>query len=224
MCVLLGEIIFLKLAWWQYNRMLEKNEIQYQAQLLMKEESFEIPASQNNREWRRAEAWGFVDTKRAVLLDNVMNDHRVAGMRVFAPFMISADEEIVVDLGWVKRSYDSEYLSNILFETDDAHQIKGVLRAFKTRSGWLEGSKYGVHEGIVTLPTFDAVPLEENILRETFYLQAEQYDSKHIKAGIEQPKSSDKHLEYLITWLTFATVLISMYAYLIFRVVQNNKR
>lgn len=209
-----GEIIFLSLARWQWHRMLEKETLYTQALTLLNTPPVALTPESFVTPGQPVRLQGQPDPSRLRLLDNQpLEDGRV-GMRLLVPLVYAPSYEIVADLGWLPRSYEPGYASNLAQQLPKQVAFNGVVQAFRVPAGWLPAPVAGVNEHIISLPTFTAVPLPAaGVERHVHYVQASTPVVEGVLATVPLPVRGNKHLEYTLTWLAFAAVLFGMFVW-----------
>lgn len=191
--ILAAEALLLRLGFWQFNRMEQKNA--------------EKAAFMASLDVRKATLTGRFDHSREVVLESQKrrNDY---GYRILTP-LLTDTREVIVDRGWVHRSFQPGYLDN--FTVPDEVTVEGVFRTppvlqqtFMT--GPIEGAGA---EGVRVLKVLkpDEIPPHKTLTRAEKYLQATTDTHPGVDAFFVPPKGGAKHKEYMLTWWILALIL-----------------
>lgn len=191
--VALVELLLLRLGYWQYNRMHEKDTLKAEFMASLPERTQVLN--------------GVFDHSREVVLES-QKYRNLYGYRVLTP-LVMGEREIIVDRGWVPRSFEKDFLLG--YHAVGTHTVEGVVRDVpKAKQTWFKGSEVGA-EGAATvlqLLILDNIPKDPNIQRvEGQYLQATKATAPKIKAFFVEPEGGAKHKEYMLTWWTLAFIL-----------------
>ena len=193
MGVVCFELLFLRLGYWQYNRMHEKEAL--------KAEFIEnIPA-------RTKVLHGTFDHSREVVLESQRYKNEY-GYRVLTPFIMD-EKEIIVDRGWIPRSFEPDFL--LPFHAVGTHTVEGVIRDVpQQHQTWFKGSDFGAAGDvkILQLLKLENIPTKEGVARmDGVYLQATKVTVPKMKAFMVLPDGGEKHEEYMYTWWSLAFLL-----------------
>lgn len=191
--VVLAELLLLRLGYWQYNRMHEKEAAKA---------AFIETLPERTKVMR-----GVFDHRREVVLES-QRYKNLYGYRVLTP-LVMGDTEIIVDRGWIPRSFEPDFL--LPFHAQGTHTVEGVIRDVPTpHQKWFKGSEVGANEGAIVLQLLilENIPSDKNIARqEGVYLQATKPTAPKMKAFFVEPEGGAKHKEYMLTWWVLALIL-----------------
>jgi len=188
--VLCFEGLFISLGFWQYRRMCEKQALKQ--------------AFTENLHAHTQTYEGVFDFQREVVLES-QPYRALYGYRILTP-LVMGGEEVIVDRGWIPRSYDEGFLDQYRADT---HQVQGILRRPPQRKQtWFKGSDYGQGAAVIlNVLDLGLIPPQEGVRRKPEYLQAITPTNPKVKAFFEEPQGGEKHKEYMLTWAAFAVIL-----------------
>lgn len=207
--VVLVELLFLRLGYWQYNRMHEKDTIKAEFMASLPERTHVLN--------------GVFDHSREVVLES-QKYRNLYGYRVLTP-LVMGDTEVIVDRGWIPRSFEPNFLEP--FHATGTHTVEGVIRDVpQEKQKWFKGSEVGAKGAakVLQLLILDNIPKDKNIARqEGVYLQATKPTAPKIKAFFVEPEGGAKHKEYMLTWWSLALILPLLSLFLWFKRKCENK-
>lgn len=201
--VLIGaEALLLRLGVWQMHRMEQKNA--------------EKAAFMATLDDRTKTFTGRFDHSREVVLESQKrrNDY---GYRILTP-LVTSEQEIIVDRGWVRRSFEPHYLAR--FHVPGEVTVKGILLDPPVlKQAFMKGPVKGAGaEGVGVLKVLkpDEIPPGKKP-RLDRYLQATTNTHPQVDAFFVPPPGGAKHREYMLTWFSLALILPLLVAGLFWR-------
>ena len=192
------EGLLLRLGVWQMHRMEQKEA--------------EKSAFMDSLDARTTTLKGHFDHSREVALESQQrrNDY---GYRILTPFL-TATREVIVDRGWVHRSFAPNYLERFRVsdgKNPDTITVTGVMRTPpELQQTFLKGpTESAGGEGVRVLKyiKLDELPPHPTLPRAENYLQATSSPHPNVDAFYVPPEGGAQHKEYMLTWFGLAVVL-----------------
>jgi len=155
---------------------------------------------------------GQFDEKHQMFLDNQVNN-MVAGYRVFTPLMISDNEAILVNRGWLPLGASRSELPSILIDTKP-HRINGLTARPPSKGLVLSSNANNYEQWPTVLQYIDLLEIENNLKYKLLPMilimdQAEQTSLKIIPVKINM--RSEKHTAYAFQWYGLSLALFIIY-------------
>ena len=209
--VVIFEVIFLRLAYWQYERMNEKQAafVEFENQLTQQVVPFSKDATK--KDWQSVTLNGVFDYDSEKLLQN-RHYRSYNGYRIITPFLLDDGHYVMVDRGWIPKSWDREP-SKALEGQKGQLTLHGVVRHIPPKRGVLQGPLYGVTKRVMKRVDSQAFPMVTEY--KEILIQASSSGHPNIRSFIEKPRSGGSHSEYMLTWLCLALIVPSLYLTLI---------
>lgn len=200
---------FYKLGAWQWGRMQER-----QAQIV---------AMEHERAQNRVSMTGVFDHNREVVLESQMRG-REAGYRILTPLVIDRGVEVIVDRGWIKRSFQEGFLD--AYKTQGVVTVEGVAVEPPTRHGWIVGPVEGVGAApVLQFLDLSRIPTDDNHPRNmNHYVQADKNITPNVQAFLSPLPNAEKHREYALTWFSFAVINTIGGIILVYRLARKRKK
>ena len=207
--------VMISLAFWQQDRADYKANLQ--SLIVSKQDSEAIALNSISKE---EENWlyqpvfvsGKYDTQHQIYLDNQVHN-MVAGYNVFTPFMISTDEAILVNRGWLPLGKSRAELPDISLGTQQL-RIDG-LTAHAPSKGLVLSSNANMYEKWPTvLQYIDLKEIEKKLNYKLMPMiiimnRAEQTILKPLPVKINM--RSEKHTGYAFQWYGLSLALFIIY-------------
>lgn len=190
--LILAEALLLRLGYWQYGRMLEKEA---------EKQEFMTTLDARTKTYD-----GVFDHNREVVLESQQKGNEY-GYRILTP-LLTENAEVIVDRGWVRRSFRPDFLD--AYKTTGPVTVTGVERTPPAlKQTFLMGPIEGAGaEGVRVLKVLklDEIPEAEAYRRQKDYLQATSQTHPNVDAFFVPPKGGAKHKEYMLTWWSLAVI------------------
>ncbi|MDD9912836.1 MAG: SURF1 family protein [Alphaproteobacteria bacterium] len=205
--ILSAEGALLSLAHWQHGRMKEKEELLTSLQQGSKT-ALATEISEDTI-FQKTEVTGKFDYTRSVFLANQMQDEAPV-WRVLTPMVMSDNQEIVVDRGWLTSPQNrlnpdiSAYREG---SSEKETTIKGVIRKFPENKGLFKGADTNVEPYVLLRMSEEAIPTSTVNRNKNVYIQATTATHPNLKAEISLPLPPSRHKMYRNTWLAMALLL-----------------
>lgn len=211
-------LLMAALGWWQIQRMEAKEALIQEfddAPNLTLEEALR----QENR-FARISATGRFDTRRHVLLDNMILDGR-AGVHVYTPFTTFSGTTILVNRGWKPMAADRRSLPEIWTPTVPVG-IRGMLAPppeHRQRLGEPDSLTTEGWPQLVTYLDLEAVAgaLQEQLPGRIVRLAEDDpagFEGRDWSPAVMTP---ERHLAYAVQWFALAVVALAVALALSFR-------
>ncbi len=186
------ELLFVRLGFWQYQRMIEKDNIKQ--------------AFMANIEQRTMSVHGKFDHSREVVLESQKHNN-LYGYRILTPLVMENNQEVIIDRGWVPRSFREGFLG--FYKTKGEVNVIGVRRLQPVlRQKWFKGPVEGVGAAtVLQLLRLDKIPQQQGLKRADYYIQATSQTHDGVAAFFAEPTGGEKHKEYMLTWFLFAVIM-----------------
>lgn len=198
---------FTRLGFWQLSRMHEKEA--------------QIAVMQVERANQKITVSGTFDHSREVVLESQFRG-RESGYRILTPLIMSAGQEVIVDRGWIPRSFTEDFLT--AYKASGSVSVQGVKVVPPVRHGWIEGSIYGA--GAATVLQFldlTAIPRGKYPRETGFYVQATEDITPQVDAFLTPLPDAARHGEYALTWFSFALITLIGGSVLVYRTLRTRR-
>lgn len=207
------EVLFLRLAYWQYERMHEKEAAfaEYEKQLQQ--------SPRLVHDFSTVEDWQIVRLKGQFVFDDekLLQNRKYksySGYRLILPFKQTTGEVVMVDRGWIPKSF-AKLDSEMLRDSNEVVELTGVVRFVPQKKGWLDGPLYGTTKRVIK--RVDTQVFSTPVEYKHFLIQATSSGNQNIRSFVEKPKTGAQHSEYMLTWLALALIVPSLYAAFVFQ-------
>ena len=210
---LIGILLTLSAAYWQYNRALfkEKQLSDYRERILMSplDASGLIEAPDSQIHFRRVSLTGEYIHNATVLLDNNVRDG-IVGYEVVTPFLMNSGHVILVNRGWTKKPARRGVAPNIA--EPKGNLLVGIVgklnkRRLKLSSKLTEGNVWQ------NLPP-SRYKEKFNLDVEKFMILQVEYQGDNLLREWGPPRVKiDTHLAYAGQWLLFSVLIVFLYIY-----------
>ena len=208
--------VFAGLGRWQIDRMFEKQEIEEQYQLRVRQDAQMLPSlidDLESRRYQKVRVSGVWMAGKLFLLDNQVRDKRV-GYNVLTPFMLDDERIILIDRGWVPLvDGKRDRLPNVEFTTMDTAQVVEGQFYIPFNGNTSADKKWfatGAWPALILHIDFDVVEAMLGVAIERFIVRMSptQKDG-YFREWPVVSFSSDKHLGYAVQWFALSlTVLV----------------
>ncbi|RDH83811.1 MAG: hypothetical protein DIZ80_06640 [endosymbiont of Galathealinum brachiosum] len=218
--------IMVSLGFWQLDRANYKANLQ--SLIENKQDTQAIPLNsvakeENDWLYQPVFATGQYDQAHQIYLDNQINN-MVAGYSVFTPLMISADQAILVNRGWLPVGVSRSELPDISVDTQTL-RIDGVT-AHPPSKGLVLSSNANIYKKWpVVLQYVDLVEIQKELNYKLLPMvilmnQANQTSLKPLPFKINM--RSEKHTAYAFQWFGLSLALSIIYIVVNTRKTQEN--
>ncbi len=219
-------LLFLKLAFWQFDRSDEKRQILDKIANLSDAELISIdniPQLESTAEYNKIKLQGSFDYSHTIFLANQFHDHKY-GFHVITPFILQKEpgqpvQAILVNRGWTKDPIDSvnQYKKHNVTEKKI---ISGVLKIPDKQ--YIMGENLSKLNNYIQIQNLDLDKLQQ---AELFpYPIAHKYlkllsptDQGYILDWHWTNMTPEKHYAYAIQWLLLAITVILLYSCLCYK-------
>lgn len=214
----------LRLAYWQYNRMQEKEGLREAAEAARQlDVTFPLEIDDIGR---KIGISGQFMTEKTHLLEHQRHQTgagEVAGWRVVTPF-VTAQGVFLVDRGWTPYLKGEGRLNpdfSVYQPLEEKVTIEGVLQKLPERKqgGW-GGATYATNPRVLLF--LDGAYIEPK--SEPYYIQAKSMTSTLIEPTLPPLPSSAKHIEYMWTWLLLALIFPCLYVTAVWQRVRRTPK
>lgn len=201
-------IQFLGLSVWQISRGMEKRETQ---QLYEGEVSYtDWRSGQEVRSFQYLRATGKYDSRRQVILDNIIINHR-RGHYVITPLDLGADVPVLlVNRGWIETTELESTDLSLVEETIQVHGRAGSL----PKAGYKMGDAF---EGSATWPKHAVYPSLDDVAAELgrdiqpfVLLMTPEEQQGFFRHWVPTEFGPSKHFGYAFQWFAMAAVLFGL--------------
>jgi surfeit locus 1 family protein len=206
------EAIFLSLAYWQYNRMNNKEDTFKAFEGKFTQEAISFTHIEKPEDWQIVKITGVFDYENERLLQNRRYKSYV-GYRIITPLLTDDGHYVMIDRGWIPKTYDKAPPAD-LQDKKGFVTLTGVVRHIPPKKSFIEGPLYGITKRVIKRIDGDAFPM--NFKYKDMLIQASSSDNQNIKSFIEKPKTGARHSEYMLTWLCLALILPTLYISLLY--------
>lgn len=199
---------FLGLSVWQITRGMEKRETQ---QLYEGEVSYtDWRSGQEARSFQYLRVSGKYDSRRQVVLDNIIINHR-RGHYVVTPLDVGADHPVLlVNRGWIETTAFESTPLDVPGETIQVHGRAGSL----PKAGYKMGDAF---EGSATWPKHAVYPSLDDVAAELGrdvqpFVLLMTPEEKHgfFRHWVPTEFGPSKHFGYAFQWFAMAAVLFGL--------------
>ena len=192
---LLAEAVLLKLGFWQYHRMHERQA--------------ERAAYFATIDKRLTTVTGVFDTSREAVWESQDSPKGESGYRILTPLVNHATHtEVIVDRGWIERSFEPGFLAAYAPPAGEV-SVTGLMKTPPTRHGWLKGPTEGRGAAhVIQFLDLSHIPPLAGVKRLPTYLQARSATNPHVQAFLVVPVGGDQNQQYMYTWFGLALMLV----------------
>ena len=216
--VLVFEVIFIKLAYWQYGRMNEKESAFKAFSEQLNQKAVPFDKNVELKDWKVVTISGVFDYENEKLLQN-RHYKTYVGYRVITPLMTDDGDYVMVDRGWIPKSWDREN-PEVLEDKKGQVTFTGVVRNIPPKKTFIEGPLYGVTKRVIKRLDSTAFPMVSEY--KNLLIQATSSNNQNIRSFVEKPHTGSRHSEYMLTWICMALILPSLYISFIY--IRRKKR
>lgn len=210
--VIVFEVIFIKLAYWQYGRMNEKEKDFQSFSSQLSQEAVPFDKNTMIKDWKVVTISGVFDYENEKLLQN-RHYKSYVGYRVITPLMTDDGHHVMIDRGWIPKSWDREN-PEVLEDKKGQVTLTGVVRTIPPKKTFIEGPLYGVTKRVIKRIDSTAFPMVSEY--KGFLIQATTSGNQNIRSFVEKPKTGARHSEYMLTWSCLAILLPTLYLSLLY--------
>jgi len=210
---ILGILLFSSLGTWQVFRAMEKQQLQNDMDIRVKQEVFRLDKADSNiesRKYIKVEAIGRYDESNEILIDNMIYNG-TAGYHVLTPFVLKEDQSvIIVNRGWVPLGRDRKVLPELESPAGEL-RIHGIISPPRSKPPLILGE---LDTKTKVWLYFDELAFEKKsgqALMPMIILLDKNDDSGYVR---EWPKYEEKvgmHIGYAIQWYVFALIVLATY-------------
>lgn len=207
-------IVLITLGSWQMNRLNWKQDVIRQMNEKSSLEPMELPAVIDNFDelkYRRVKLKGeFMHEKEVHLFVGARSERGRPGYDILTPFKKEDGSYVLVDRGWV--DYDKKLAANRL-ETlvKGVVEIEGMVQNAEHKGRFTPDND--VEKNLWFWIDIDAIKSYAGVHLKNLYIRAlkKEGDNTYPIAGEKIIKIRNDHLQYAITWYSFAIILLVIY-------------
>lgn len=216
--VIVFEVVFIWLAYWQYGRMIEKEAAFKTFQSELDQKSMPFDELDTQKDWQSVTISGVFDYESEKLLQNRRYKSYV-GYRIITPLLTDDGHYVMVDRGWIPKSWDREP-PKVLEDKKGRVILSGVVRHIPPKKNVLQAPLYGVTKQVIKRLDSTAFPMVSEY--KNLLIQATSSNNQNIRSFVEKPHTGSRHSEYMLTWICMALILPSLYISFIY--IRRKKR
>ena len=206
--------LFVMLGQWQLDRAEVKRAIseRYQSQLNQPYQSIKLnDTAQHEHRYKKIKLTGNYDNQRQMLLDNQIHNGLV-GYHILIPFIISENQAVLVNRGWVSLGEGRDSLPVIL-PPRDTQQVMGVV-TLPHKEGYRLGHVTMSDQWPQLIPYIDLEKIqsafEYQLLPYVIWL-APEMDDYYVRDWKPIWSPAEKSEAYALQWFSFAFIVVVLY-------------
>ncbi len=229
--IMLGAIALCNLGLWQWNRHLQREELNRKIEARMSEPVITLDGSDVDPaalDYRQVEPRGVYDPSQEILLRN-RSYKEETGFDVITPLrIIGSDKVVLVDRGWIPLS-ESLPESRKAFHVPGEVQIRGVARAsqpYTNGSGPADPPLSAERPRLDAWFRVDIERIQQQIKQPLLPVFVELQPTPGAQPQLPIPSKTESlglgsHLGYAFQWFSLAAILLIGYVVLTYRQMQE---